>query len=148
MNILLAGPLLPKIVDFGIAAIGIVDRLPTAALRDDRGHVGSAFFMSPEQLRGTTLDHRSDLFNVGLIAFLLLGRRHPFADEALLFHYRELVLDGVRSIPRLIAGPMIVHAFQKWLLCLLQLRPEDRYCSAEEALLEFEECERLGREGS
>ena len=62
VNILLAGPLLPKIVDFGIAAIGIVDRLPTAALRDDRGHVGSAFFMSPEQLRGTTLDHRSDLF--------------------------------------------------------------------------------------
>jgi serine/threonine protein kinase len=142
VNILLAGPV-PKIVDFGIAAIGTVDRLPTAALRNDRGHVGSPFFMSPEQLRGTTLDHRSDLFNVGLIAFLLLGRRHPFADEALLFHYRELVLDGVRPIPRLIAGPMIVHAFQKWLLCLLQLREEDRYCSAEEALLEFEECERL-----
>ena len=62
----------------------IVDRLPTGALREDLAR-RSAFIHVPGADARRQLDHRSDLFNVGLIAFLLLGRRHPFADEALLF---------------------------------------------------------------
>src|SRR5262249_9640453 len=66
------GDMQPKLADFGLAAVGPVDRIPTRAGQRP-WHPGTPYFMSPEQLRGETLDHRTDLFNVGLIAFLLLG---------------------------------------------------------------------------
>jgi serine/threonine-protein kinase len=138
-NIMLAG-MQPKLADFGLAAVGPVDRIPTRAGQRP-WHAGSLYFMSPEQLRGESLDHRSDLFTLGLIAFLLLGTRHPFSDEALLFNYREMVLDGVRPIPQLQARPRAVSAFQDWVCRLLQLRPEERFPCAREARLEFEACE-------
>ncbi len=139
-NIMLA-ELRPKLADFGLAAVGPVDRMPTRA-GERPGHLGTLYFMSPEQMRGEKLDHRSDLFNVGLIAFLLFGQRHPFSDEALLFHYRELVFEEVRPIPTLAVRPLIVDSFRDWIACLLQLRPEDRYRSADDALQEFEDRER------
>jgi serine/threonine protein kinase len=138
-NIMLAG-VQPKLADFGLAAVGPVDRMPTRAGQRP-WHAGSMYFMSPEQMRGDSLDHRSDLFNVGLIAFLLLGTRHPFSDEALLFGYQEMVLGGIRPIPQLQAPDRAVKAFQGWVCCLLCLRREDRYASAREARMELEECE-------
>jgi serine/threonine protein kinase len=129
----------PKLADFGLAAVGPVDRMPTRAGQRP-WHMGTVYFMSPEQMRGEQLDHRSDLFNVGLIAFLLLGMRHPFSDEALLFNYQEMVLEGIRPIPQLQAPSRAVRAFQGWVKGLLHLNPDDRYATAREALQEFEDC--------
>jgi serine/threonine protein kinase len=138
-NIMLTGTQ-PKLADFGLAAVGPIDRIPTRAGRRPF-HAGSLYFMSPEQLRGESLDQRSDLFNLGLIGFLLLGARHPYSDEAVLFNYQEMVLEGVRPIPPLRGSAGVVGAFQPWLRCLLQVRPEDRFPSARDCRMEFEECE-------
>src|SRR6185436_12293450 len=46
--------------------------------------LGSPMFMSPEACRGEDVDHRADLYSFGVLLYLMLCRRVPFADENLL----------------------------------------------------------------
>lgn len=89
-NILLTSTGVPKIADFGIARV-----LPTevGALGSSQGGTGQIQFMSPEQARGEPADFLSDLFTVGIVGYLLLTGRHPFADPAGLFQISELLKD-------------------------------------------------------
>src|SRR5207249_379814 len=64
-----------KIMDFGIAKLGGTGVTKTGMM------VGTVHYMSPEQIRGETLDGRSDLFSVGVILYELLAGRRPFAGE-------------------------------------------------------------------
>lgn len=64
------------VTDFGIAR---VEFGPT--LSHDRLIVGTASYMSPEQINGEPLDGRSDLYALGIVGFLLLSGRLPFAAE-------------------------------------------------------------------
>ena len=60
-----------KIADFGIA------RLNGGTAIQDKSY-GTRATMSPEQLQNKAVDHRSDLFSLGLLAFELLSGEHPF----------------------------------------------------------------------
>jgi len=73
-----------KILDFGLAKIlheeaatGLRNEAPTASMGTDPGAVmGTAGYMSPEQVRGEPVDHRTDIFALGcLLHELLCGRR-------------------------------------------------------------------------
>jgi serine/threonine protein kinase len=64
-----------KIMDFGIAKLGGTGVTKTGMM------VGTVHYMSPEQIRGQTLDGRSDLFSVGVILYELLSGRRPFAGD-------------------------------------------------------------------
>jgi serine/threonine protein kinase len=90
MNILLTIGGIPKIADFGIARI-----LPATATEhgSTQGGTGHLQFMAPEQARGEPADFLSDLFTIGIIGYLLLTGRHPFADPTGLFQISELLKD-------------------------------------------------------
>ncbi|HEU4400513.1 MAG TPA: protein kinase [Candidatus Polarisedimenticolia bacterium] len=75
-NILLSEQGEVKITDFGVA------RLPGSDLTRSDQFVGSPGFMSPEQLKGGTVDGRSDLFALGVILYQLLTGRSPFDGES------------------------------------------------------------------
>ena len=64
-----------KVSDFGIAL--------ARRRRNDSTlpHVGKLLYCSPEQLEGRRLDHRSDIYNVGLLLYLLLTNTDRFAAE-------------------------------------------------------------------
>jgi serine/threonine protein kinase len=64
-----------KLMDFGVA------RLLSAQMTDTGSVVGTADYMSPEQVRGAKVDARSDLFSVGAVFFELLSAKRPFAAE-------------------------------------------------------------------
>ncbi len=68
-----------KIVDFGVARTTTPTDL-TRASWDSAGHVGTLAYMSPEQLKEEPekLDHRSDVYSLGVTAFGLLAGRPPY----------------------------------------------------------------------
>ena len=70
-----------KILDFGLAKVreGLTESSETVTLRTRPGTVlGTVAYMSPEQVRGEEVDHRSDLFSVGLILYELLAGERAF----------------------------------------------------------------------
>jgi serine/threonine-protein kinase len=64
-----------KLMDFGVA------RLMSAQVTDTGAVVGTADYMSPEQVRGAKVDARSDLFSVGSVFFELVSGRRPFSAD-------------------------------------------------------------------
>src|SRR5688572_20934439 len=80
----------PKILDFGLAkavpgtAAGVTEkptRPPESLLTAEGTAVGTAAYMSPEQLRGRPLDPRSDLFSLGLVMYEMVTGRPAFTGE-------------------------------------------------------------------
>lgn len=136
LNILFDRAGTPKIADFGLAAIGVVEEIPTVH-PGNWEHAGTIGYKSPEQLRGARLDQRSDLFNVGLIAYLLLACAHPFTDPRFLFNYKEMVIEPYRALPA-IKVECLPDDAEKFVLCLLAIDPTDRFQTASESLTELE----------
>jgi non-specific serine/threonine protein kinase len=71
-----------KVLDFGLAQV-LEPLSPSGGKEGDTstlgdGLIGTLRYMSPEQLRGETLDHRTDLFSLGIILFELATGEHPF----------------------------------------------------------------------
>jgi eukaryotic-like serine/threonine-protein kinase len=84
-----------KVMDFGLAKlIGNIGRpLNKASVTNSDFAVGTPGYISPEQVRGDHMDHRSDLYSVGVILFELLTGRLPFTGaetmDVLLAHATE-----------------------------------------------------------
>jgi serine/threonine-protein kinase len=78
-----------KVLDFGMGRS--LDRgsrpAPSSSL------VGTAGFLAPEQIRGSTVDARTDVFSFGVMAYELLTYTHPFPGERV-----EQVLEAVLSV--------------------------------------------------
>ena len=67
-----------KIMDFGGA------RLTTASMTGTGNIVGTADYMSPEQVKGIKVDGRSDVFSVGCMLYELVAGRRPFHSDNLM----------------------------------------------------------------
>jgi serine/threonine protein kinase len=66
----------PVLTDFGIA------RMANATVRTASGAiVGTPAYMSPEQVSGTTVDARSDIYSLGVVLYEMLSGRLPFSGE-------------------------------------------------------------------
>ncbi len=78
-----------KILDFGIAKLTQAEGsrsqtdIPTRRVNTDPGVVmGTVGYMSPEQVRGQAVDHRSDIFSFGAILYEMLSGRRAFHGES------------------------------------------------------------------
>jgi eukaryotic-like serine/threonine-protein kinase len=85
-NVMVIDPDVPhevlKVMDLGLAALTVKPYLPLEALKGKGATaVGTPAYVSPEQLRGDTPDHRADLYSVGVLLFEMLTGRLPFEDE-------------------------------------------------------------------
>ncbi|MBY0232242.1 MAG: serine/threonine protein kinase, partial [Gemmataceae bacterium] len=69
-----------KVMDFGLAKLLGPDC--KAAVTNHEFAVGTPGYMCPEQARGEEMDHRGDLYSVGVILFELLTGQLPFANRA------------------------------------------------------------------
>lgn len=66
-----------KLTDFGIARLA-----DESALTADGQIFGTPSYMSPEQIEGRGLDHRSDLFSLGVVLYEMLVGRKPFTGDS------------------------------------------------------------------
>lgn len=116
-----------KLMDFGLAQFLGQTRLTETGFR-----VGMVPYMSPEQIRGEPLDHRSDLFSLGVVLFELLFSKRPFTPSEL------LDLPAVQPPIPLpwpdSPGDSRIEGLKGVLSRLLAPRPRDRYATAEEFL--------------
>jgi serine/threonine-protein kinase len=76
-----------KVLDFGLAvherSISAQEEQETESLVTHEGSVlGTPAYMSPEQARGHAVDHRSDLFSLGVVLYEMLAGMRPFVSDA------------------------------------------------------------------
>jgi len=80
-NVMLdAGGHVKLMMDFSVARLIDVDR---TGRTQARSMVGAASCMSPEQVQGLSVDHRSDLFSSGIVLYQFLTNQRPFTGDTL-----------------------------------------------------------------
>lgn len=84
-----------KVMDFGLAKYYGVK----SSLSAEAGFVGTVAYCAPEQLNNDELDHRADLYCLGLVGYELLSGRYPF-PEARLGGVRPLMRAQINDTPR------------------------------------------------
>jgi tRNA A-37 threonylcarbamoyl transferase component Bud32 len=129
-NILLTKDARCLLADFGIAKALVSSG---DDLTNDNIMMGTAKYLSPEQVRGKPLDGRADLYGLGLVLYECLAGRVPFvgetdADTALARLQREPT-DLARLRPSL--SPNLVKVIHK----LLARNPDHRYATAAETIV-------------
>jgi serine/threonine-protein kinase len=80
-NIMIRHDRFVKVVDFSVAKL-IAGAVPVDPLRERVEIVGTAAYLSPEQVRGDLVDNRSDVYSLGVVLFEMLTGHVPFeADD-------------------------------------------------------------------
>jgi Tol biopolymer transport system component len=133
-----------KILDFGLAklrppldpgAIGV--ETPTASVLSEAGKVlGTVGYMSPEQVRRSPVDHRSDIFSFGSVLYELLTGRRTFVSGSEAETMASIV--NVDPAPLADANGKVPVALERIVRHCLEKRPEDRFQSARDLVFDLE----------
>ena len=113
-----------KILDFGIAKLTVQ---AFGSQRTQTGVViGTPQYMSPEQCEGrSTVDHRTDIYALGVVLYEMLTGRVPFRGES----FTEVLVQALHSapVPPSAIAPGIPPHVERAVLRALAKRPEDRF---------------------
>ena len=125
-----------KILDFGLAKLtGSSDgsqsqtEIPTRRVDTDPGVVmGTIGYMSPEQVRGKSADHRSDIFSFGSILYEMLSGRRAFRGESTADTISAILREDPPDLSTTNRG--INPALERVVNHCLEKSPEERFNSA------------------
>ncbi|MGA9655546.1 MAG: serine/threonine-protein kinase, partial [Polyangia bacterium] len=129
------GHLLVKVLDFGIAKLRGEGR---PSMQTQAGSLmGTPLYMSPEQCRGSSqIDHRTDIYSLGIILYEMLCGAPPFVSDAL-FEVLNMHINQPPEPPRL-RVPSIPESIDRAILSTLAKDPADRYASVAEFMCALE----------
>lgn len=115
-----------KVLDFGLAKLTLDTRITRNGTR-----MGTAPYISPEQLKGLELAPSSDIFSIGVILYQLIAASHPFSGQT----EEEIIYSILKKTPRPLPKTK-VHGtkLQKIIDKALKKNPAERYQSVEELL--------------
>ena len=115
------------ILDLGLAKFR---HLHSTSITQSGAAIGTAEYMSPEQGKGLWVDHRSDLYALGVVLYEMLTGAPPFSGQ----NPVSVILKHIRESPPPMGEVNIAvpEQTQQVVLKLLAKEPVDRYQSAEE----------------
>lgn len=125
------------LTDFGLVKS---DEFSQLTLKDTV--MGTPKYMSPEQVRGTDLDHRSDLYSFGIVLYEMLVGRPPFAGEPLTICHKQIAEEPP---PPRTFNPSVEPELESIIMKSIEKEPKKRYQSAGQLLSALEDWENNSR---
>ena len=133
-----------KVLDFGLAklkappvAVGDLTTQPTFERTADGRILGTLDYMSPEQIEGREVDHRSDIFSLGIVLYEMATGQRPFTGES----SAALISSILTDAPPLVRAvrPGLPQALDRIIRRCLAKEPDRRYQSAIDLRSDLEE---------
>jgi serine/threonine protein kinase/Tol biopolymer transport system component len=132
-NVMIRPDGLVKVLDFGLARFVLRPAQPQAGKSDTvslPGFVlGTVRYMSPEQARGLTVDHRSDLFSLGVMLYEMAAGLPPFSGSTPTDTMAAILTDDPDPLSQ--HAPDVPAEFERIVRRCLEKEPAARYASAE-----------------
>src|SRR5207245_988765 len=132
-----------KILDFGLAKLTQADgnlgqtEIPTRRVETDPGIImGTVGYMSPEQVRGKPVDHRSDIFAFGAILYEMLSGRRAFHGESTADTMSAILKEDPPDLSE--TNHSISPALERLVNHCLEKNPEERFHSASDLAFALE----------
>lgn len=118
-NIILTDQGEVKIVDFGLAKL-----VNETGVTETGSRGGTLAYMSPEQLQGEKVDHRTDLYSLGILMYEMFCGKRPYHEE----HYAALMYSIVNTDPPppSVINPTVPKDIDELILKLIHKNPDKR----------------------
>ncbi|MFC1475224.1 protein kinase [Candidatus Zixiibacteriota bacterium] len=113
-----------RLLDFGLASLEGEDKLTKTG-----STLGTVSYMSPEQVSGRVIDHRSDLFSLGIVLYELIAGQTPFKRDNEGSTLKAIIEDNPEPLTRYKSN--VPEKLQEIISKLLEKDKEIRYQSAE-----------------
>jgi Tol biopolymer transport system component len=132
-----------KILDFGLAKLKQdfaqegISELPTQSATQEGRILGTVAYMSPEQAEGKTVDHRADIFSMGIILYEMATGQRPFKGDTTISILSSIVKDTPTSVTEI--SPDRPHILARIIKRCLAKYPTRRYQTALDLRNELEE---------
>src|SRR5687768_394076 len=131
-----------KLLDFGLAKLlepaPPVDSSATLHRADSlTAHgtvVGTTLYMSPEQIEGKPLDHRTDIFSLGIVLYEMITGTRPFEGSSTAAVTASILKSDPRPLPTSLA---VSPALQHVIATALEKDPERRWQTAHDLALQL-----------
>ena len=133
-----------KILDFGLAKLTRAEapleaesHIATEAPGTDPGTVmGTVGYMSPEQVRGRPVDHRSDIFSLGAILYEMLSGKRAFARDSSVETLNAILKEDPPELAG--SGRPLPPALDRIVRHCLEKSPDERFASARDLAFDLQ----------
>ena len=136
-----------KILDFGLALVEpFIDstdgltQLKTSTITADGKIVGTVSYMSPEQAEGHRVDHRSDIFSLGILLYEMLTGERPFRGDTTISVLSSILKETPTALTE--THPTLPLPLARVVQRALEKNPDKRYQSAADLRQDLENIRR------
>ncbi|MCB9673772.1 MAG: serine/threonine protein kinase [Alphaproteobacteria bacterium] len=117
-----------KLIDFGIVKLADED-----SLSGSRQIVGSVHTIAPEQVKGEPLDHRADIYAVGILAYRLMAGEYPYHSRV----PTETITQHVHAEIPVLSDPGLPYGLSDIVARCMAKDPDDRFADVQELMDEL-----------